>query len=258
MILALLLLALVAGGAAACLQQKVKSNSEGGISSGSCVSVPAESRQAQLAEAADKNSNIVAWLYIPDTEIDNPVVQAEDNEYYLHRDETGSNDVWGCYFVDYWNDLSSRNALDTNTVIYAHSYKTEDPNERKFTQLFKYCDLSFVQKHPYIYLSVKGEDLAFAVSAVFFTDIAFNYTIPQPAGEDLTSFFANVARKNEYAFNGLDFGPMDKILTLSTCAYRYDQKDTGNHRLVVMAKLLAQGESAQKITVSAKANPERP
>lgn len=220
-----------------------------------------ESSKEAVGLKAHQNEQIadqVAWLYLPGTEINDPVVQAADNEYYLKRDEYGNPATWGCYYADYLCNLSSRDALNTNTVIYGHSYKTEDPKERKFTQLFHYCDIDFVRENPYIYLSIDGEDLVFQVAAVFFTDIRFDYINPEPSGEELTAFFDTIARKNEYIFDGLDFGPGDKVLTLSTCSYRYDTQNTRNQRLVVMGKLLQEGAAAPPCTVTENPNPERP
>ena len=49
--------------------------------------IPTVDRQAELADAKEKNTDTVAWLYIPGADVDDPVVQAEDNGYYLHLDE---------------------------------------------------------------------------------------------------------------------------------------------------------------------------
>lgn len=51
--------------------------------------IPSVDRQAELAEARAKNPDTAAWLYIPGAEIDDPVMQAEDNGYYLKLDENG-------------------------------------------------------------------------------------------------------------------------------------------------------------------------
>ena len=60
--------------------------------------IPSVDRQAELAEAKKKNPDTVAWLYIPGAEIDDPVMQAEDNGYYLELDENGEYAMWGrCY-----------------------------------------------------------------------------------------------------------------------------------------------------------------
>ena len=99
--------------------------------------IPSVDRQAELAEARAKNPDTVAWLYIPGAEIDDPVMQAEDNGYYLKLDE-------------------------------------------------------------------------------------------------------------------------DTVLTLSTCCRKYDKTNSGNQRLVVMAKLLPEGAAAQEFSVSLVDDPEMP
>ena len=58
----------------------------------------------------------VGRLTVEGTEIDNAVMQAGDNDYYLRRNEYGEDDVWGCYFMDYACSPSS-----LNLVIYGHS-----------------------------------------------------------------------------------------------------------------------------------------
>lgn len=143
-----------------------------------------ESTTAPVGLQAHQDEQIkdqVAWLYLPGTAIDDPIVQAADNDYYLHRDEYGKSSTWGCYYADYLCDLSSRDALNTNTIIYSHAYKDESPDERKFTQLFHYCDIDFVRENPYMYLSIHGEDLAFQVAAVFSPASTSTISIPNPA-----------------------------------------------------------------------------
>ena len=49
--------------------------------------IPAVNRQAELADAKSKNPDAVAWLCIPGAEVDDPVMQAEDNGFYLNREE---------------------------------------------------------------------------------------------------------------------------------------------------------------------------
>ena len=60
--------------------------------------IPSVDRQAELAEARAKNPDTVAWLYIPGAEVDDPVMQAEDNGFYLNRDELREYSTWGCYY----------------------------------------------------------------------------------------------------------------------------------------------------------------
>lgn len=102
-------------------------------------------------------------------------------------------------------------------------------------------DADFVKEHPYIYLSVDGEGMIFQITALFVTDIGFDYIAPDPTGDDLTNFFETIARKNWLDFDGVTFSEEDTVLTLSTCCRKYDKANSGNQRLVVMAKLLPEG-----------------
>ena len=70
--------------------------------------IPSVDRQTELAEARAKNPDTVAWLYIPGAEVDDPVMQAEDNGYYLKLDENGEYAMWGCYYAHCENEISGR------------------------------------------------------------------------------------------------------------------------------------------------------
>ena len=200
----------------------------------------------------------MAWLYIPGAEIDDPVMQAEDNGYYLKLDENGEYAIWGCYYAHCENQIGGRNELDKNTAIFGHSAISCDPDGPKFTKLYRYTDADFVKEHPYIYFSVDGKDMIFQITALFVPDISFDYIAPDPTGDDLISFFETVARKNWLDFDGVAFSEEDTVLTLSTCCRKYDDANTGNQRLVVMAKPLPAGATAQGISVSLADDPEMP
>lgn len=218
--------------------------------------IPTVDKQNELAAAKKSNADAVAWLYIPGAEVDDPVVQAEDNGYYLHLDENGNYAVWGCYYADCRDHFDGRDGLDTNTVIYGHSASNCDPDGPKFTKLYRYMDADFVEENPYIYLSVDGENLIFQITACFVTDISFDYIAPNPTGTELTEFFDTVARKNWLDMEGVTFSEGDQVLTLSTCCRKYSS--SGNQRLVLMAKLLPEDALAQDFSVSLVENPEMP
>ena len=168
--------------------------------------IPAVDRQEQLAAAKRANPDTAAWLYMPGAEVDDAVMQAADNGYYLQKDENGNFSEWGCYYAHCDDHLSSRNALDKNTVIFGHSATNCDPDGPKFTKLHRYMDADFVQENPYIYLSVEGDDMVFQITACFITDIGFDYISPDLAGEELTGLLRQVEEKNWLAFDGVTFG----------------------------------------------------
>ena len=220
--------------------------------------IPTVDKQSELAAARKKNPDTVAWLYIPGAEVDDPVMQAEDNGHYLWLGEDGEYSTWGCYYAHCENHFGGQDKLDTNTTIFGHSASNCDPNGPKFTKLYRYMDADYVKDHPYIYLSVTGEDLVFQITALFITDIEFDYIVPNPTGSELTEFFRTVARKNWLNFDGVTFSEDDTVLTLSTCCRKYDKANSGNQRLVVMAKLLPEGATAQEFSVSLVDSPEMP
>ena len=220
--------------------------------------IPSVDRQAELAEARAKNPDTAAWLYIPGAEIDDPVMQAEDNGYYLKLDENGEYAMWGCYYAHCENEIGGRDKLDKNATIFGHSASNCDPDGMRFTKLYRYMDADFAKEHPYIHLSADGENMIFQITALFVTDIGFDYIAPDPTGDDLTSFFETVARKNWLDIDGVTFSEGDTFLTLSTCCRKYDKANSGNQRLVVMAKLLPEGATAQEFSVSLVDSPEMP
>ena len=198
--------------------------------------IPSVDRQTELAEARAKNPDTVAWLYIPGAEVDDPVMQAEDNGYYLKLDENGKYAMWGCYYAHCENKIGGRDKLDKNTTIFGHSASNCDPDGVRFTKLYRYMDVDFVKEHPYIYLSVDGEDMIFQITALFVTDIGFDYIAPDPTGDDLTSFFETIARKNWLDFDGVTFSEEDTVLTLSTCCRRAQPHRSSAYPLWIVLK----------------------
>ena len=89
-------------------------------------------------------------------------------------------------------------------------------------------------------------------------DIGFDYIDPNPMGSKLTEFFQTVEKKNWLDFDGVTFSEEDSVLTLSTCCRKYDKANSGNQRLVVMAKLLPEGATEQAFTVKLVRKPEMP
>ena len=67
-----------------------------------------------------ENEDIIGWIYSENTPINYPVVQSDDNEYYLRRLTNGEYNIAGSIFMDYRNSASLE---DNNTIIYGHNMK---------------------------------------------------------------------------------------------------------------------------------------
>ena len=228
----------------------------------SASSAPTESETRELVFLGDKldagiarNEDTVAWLMIPDTEINDAVLQSYDNNYYLRLTEDKTYSVFGCYYASYDCILDlGREELSRNTVIFGHSDYKDNPDGKKFSQLFKYTDLEFLKKNPYIYFSTPDDDMVWQVFSVFYTHVNFNYIQANPTAENFEKIIAEAKAKSEYIID-LDVGKNDKILTLSTCTKYYNEADYENYRFVVMAKLLDTNSVPTECPTSMTINP---
>ncbi|EGP9899719.1 class B sortase, partial [Listeria monocytogenes] len=94
----------------------------------------------ELRDLQKLNKDMVGWLTIADTEIDYPILQSTDNDYYLHHNYKNEKARAGSIFKDYRN---TNEFLDKNTIIYGHNMK----DGSMFADLRKYLDKDFLAAH---------------------------------------------------------------------------------------------------------------
>lgn len=156
--------------------------------------------------------NQVGWLTIPGTGIDNAVMQAEDNDYYLRRDETGTDDIWGCYFMDYECSVNSR-----NLIVYGHSLE-DNPDAARFSQLKRFLEEDFAQKNKSIRLYYDGAWREYEVFSAGYANVETD-TIAIAANPDNSTLDSITAAA--LARSVIDFGVTPntdaELLTLCTC-----------------------------------------
>lgn len=212
--------------------------------------VTAPSLSQQLKEAKAKNDDIIGWLKIDDLKVDGAVVQAENNTKYERLNEWGQYSWTGTYFADYECNFDSRESLSKNTVIYGHNVDFNDNRDgERFSQLLYFADEKFAKQHPYVYFTIDGDDksseMVWEIFSVFYTTTDFDYIRinkdyrnPQE-GEITDAQLMNIIKgaqeRSEYDYE-VEVSGEDKILTLSTCSYKYGRRK--DVRFVVMAKLL--------------------
>ena len=179
----------------------------------------------------DENNDLIGWLSIPGMVIDYPVMQNEDNEYYLHHSFYGEEDKYGCLFV---KDFVDVNAPSTNFIIYGHNMK----DGSMFGDLDEYREEAFLQEHPLVYFNTLYEERTYEIMAVFLSQIyesdddVFKYYEFYQADteEEFLSFYEAITGMSLYKTGvTAEFG--DEFLMLSTCAYHVE-----DGRLVVIAK----------------------
>lgn len=98
-----------------------------------------------------QNDDIYAWLYVPGTKVNMPVLQSSvaDN-YYLYRNVNKEDDPTG---AAYTQTANSKDFTDPVTVIYGHTFQPDDERaEVAFGTLHKFEDQTFFNEHPYFYI----------------------------------------------------------------------------------------------------------
>ena len=107
------------------------------------------------------NGDIYAWIYIPGTEVNYPILQSSEDEaedYYLDHNLDGSSGKPACIYTQKRN---SRDFTDPNTVIYGHNMR----DGSMFRALHDYQDAEFFASHPMIYIQTPAKKLAYQVFA---------------------------------------------------------------------------------------------
>lgn len=189
---------------------------------------------ADVLEALDyeitQNRDTVGWLKIPETKINNSVLQAHDNAYYLRQDERRRYSLYGCYFADYECCLGDREALSPNSIIYGHSDLKNDPEGPRFSELFRFTEEEFARTVPVITFATPEEWMEWEVFAVAQYPTDPRLIQPEPTG-GIAALAADLQEKSIFDYD-IQVTDQDHILTLITCT------DDTSVRLIVMARLL--------------------
>ena len=183
--------------------------------------------EVDFNELLSKNSDTVGWIEIKGTNVNYPIVQTKDNDYYLHHafDKTYNDAGW--VFMDYRNDAVNFNQ---NTIIYAHSRY----NGTMFGSLRNILKSSWYtnKENHIIRLSTPTENTMWQVFSVYTIPKESYYITPSfSTNESYEEFLNTIKGRSEVEFSGT-VNTSDKVLTLSTC-----QDDFGN-RIVMHAKLI--------------------
>ena len=213
-----------------------------------------------------ENEDIVGWIKLEAANIDDPVVQADDNKYYLTRDFNGNDYQNGSFFVDYKCQFTTR-TRPANTIIYGHNMVTGP----SFAKLTRYYDarlngdyanrLDFYINNPTIEFNTiwDTERSEYKVFACMFVNTmeehgeVFKYYKQRDIANEaqFLEYIAQIMDRSVF-YTDVDLEYGDEILTLSTCYYPFGKAvDT---RCVVFARRVREGESAEVDTSKAYIN----
>ena len=179
----------------------------------------------------NKNKKMVGWIKIEDTEIDYPVMQTVNNEYYMDHNFNQEYDRNGSLFLDKDCDIVHRN---TNLIIYGHHMKSG----KMFGGLNKYSSQEYCKEHPNIQFDTIYERGTYEVMYVFRSriynedEVVFKYYqfLDAASAQEFNSNMQEMAALSLYD-TGVTASYGDQLLTLSTCDYSEE-----DGRFVVVAK----------------------
>ena len=158
-----------------------------------------------------QNSDVVAWIYIPDTNVNYPILQGYDNEQYLYHMINGECNSAGSIFLEAGlpNDFSSK-----NNPIYGHRMK----NGTMFADIVKYTTQKFYEEHAVGYLITPDSNYVLHMFSGYVTDTGADAWDTSFSEAGFEKWLKNVGRKSYFSSEVVPTTE-DHILTFSTCTY---------------------------------------
>lgn len=157
------------------------------------------------------NPDIIAWIRVPGTKVDYPVLKCASYSYYLHRNEKKQENVLGSIFVQ---PETAEDFTDCHTVIYGHNMS----DKQMFGSLHEYESEEFWQDHPDVYLYQPGKKIHAVIYSVYdVQDRTDTYEVKFRTKKEWRQW---IRMSVEQGYYRTDVRPKkkDRVITLSTCS----------------------------------------
>ena len=187
-----------------------------------------EQAMVDLSAYRAQNPDFIAWLWIPGTNVDYPVVQTDDPDYYLNHTFSGKSSVVGTLFSLADADYA---APGRNIAIYGHHLRSS--GEKMFTSLVRYKNPDFYEDNKTVVLDSLYRHSEYTIFAVVNMKVGdWEPSRTTFSGDAAFMAFVNRAKSESMYDTGVEVGADDHILTLITCDRSYAGKEG---RLVILA-----------------------
>lgn len=167
-----------------------------------------------------KNPDCVAWIYFENLGISYPVMQGEDNDYYLTHTFEGQQVTAASIFMDYRN---AADFTDDNTFVYGHNMK----DKTMFGKLRGYTDKGFYEENPCFYIYKPDYIYRYDIFSCYLGAVEEEelFSLSFDTKEDYQAYLDRIGWKAAYD-TGVEVTADDRIVTLMTChtaghEYRY-------------------------------------
>lgn len=178
-------------------------------------------------ELTSINSDYRFWLKIENTNIDYPVVQSQDNQYYLKHDFNKNYLASGSIFMDYRNKFEE----DHSIILYGHDMK----NKSMFGEVANFKKEDFFNENNLIRVEYKGMTYIYEVFSAYVADFYHgDYLKIHFEDEKDKQAYLNYIKDRSLYQKQIELNANDQIMTLYTCSYEFE-----NARTIVHSKLIS-------------------
>ncbi len=206
---------------------------------------------AKFSELKRQNNDLVGWITIAGTEVDNPVYQ-RDNEFYLNHDVNGKANSYGSLFLDERCNVNPASCTQ-NQIIYGHNMRYG----AMFGTLDEYRKINYYKEHPVITFDSLWEHREYKIFAIMITndttDDTFGYSFT-PYRNDFVNqedflLWTEYCKQRSLFDTTVDVLPEDEVITLSTCCYDFNEA-----RFIIVARRVRENESSEVDVENAAVN----
>lgn len=185
-------------------------------------------RGIDLDALREVNPDVLGWILIPQTKVNYPLLQGEDNEFYLNNTWQKNRNYMGSIFLECQNqpDFS-----DFNTIIYGHNLK----NGAMFAAVRSYMNQKYYESHPNVYLVTDYGIFLYEVFSAHMAPVdSMTYAMAMKQ-ENTRREFLDYVRSESVIETPVEPAVTDQIITLSTCSGRgYDSRWVIHARLEML------------------------
>ncbi len=187
--------------------------------------LPDDVRQSLIDSAQSLNNaypDAIGWLYIPDTLINYPIMQSDDNNFYLHHSYDGSGLQSGSVFFDYRCENRFMNPIN---ILYGHNMK----NGSMFAGVLNFADSAYFNSHRYGWIATPETVYRidfFSCAKADMNDELYDGSMP------VSQWIPHISDRSAL-FKDAEFSEDDRFISLSTCSYEFK-----NARTILTGKLV--------------------
>lgn len=191
-------------------------------------SKPVEYTKVKELQEENNNKDIKGYLTVPGTNINEPVLQGVNNEYYLSHGANKKKNIIGSVYLDYRVKINE----GRKNLIYSHNSSSLNV---PFKELEKYYNLDYYKEHQYIFLEDENNKQTYQIFSIFVETKDWSYMKIDYTDEEWLEHLNYLKEKSWYDTK-VNIEQDDDILILQTCSHHKDYKKYKNKYLLIIAK----------------------